>query len=386
MWPKVENLQLIGESAASSTPQKERNSLKSTASSPSILEQVSAGLSKSLLPIDTSKFPQGVTLSLDELTTAKDGTPVAFITIKVKRAVNIDSLLAQLRASSALKSAGSFISLLGAVHRFSGREAMVVRAALRLASPKKLLATRTIVGTDKKDGAPLKGHKLVVVESLLQKGLANLEKENGGFSKGISYGVKIPTFWSRYIPIPTGYRKIRREGDVKLKRLSLRCCDGYLSYGGKVSGFVEVLTSSRGVEIKESPLQGYVYVQKGAKNNESSLKMDCSLRPHLDTGVPTLFLRMFKPALYPSVLALSIITQRMVAKVLRKKMAVRLPAAKVKPRVTSASWSRWNFSWGPVAADLTELLRKLGGVSFKGRVAGVEIKSGKIELELTSTK
>ena len=285
LWPQLSSMDLIGQEAAASptsvvssaSSEKSGSSLQSNqllansgTSSISIFANMSSGLTKSLLPIDKSKLPNGVAIHIDEINVAKDGTPVAYISITVKKGSQIEPLLKELRTSKILPGANSFISMIGAIHKFSKKDAMVVRAHIRLASPKKLIASQTIVGSDKRVKGAFNEHKLIVLEKVLQRGIDDLKKSES-LKKDFSYYIKVPKFFSPYLPIPTGYRKIYRQGRVELKKVSVRCKEGHLAYYGKVKGFVAVATASRGVQINPSTFWGRIYPRKsaGAKNNST---------------------------------------------------------------------------------------------------------------------
>ena len=357
----------------------------SASSSPSIIEQMSSGLTKSLLPIDISKLPAGVLLHVDDISVGKDGSPVAYISITIKKGSKIAPLLLELKRSKVLPGASSFISMIGAIYKFSNKENMLVRAKVNLSSPKKLLASRTIVGSRNRQKGAFYEHKLVVCEKVLQAGIDKFQNSTT-LRKNVGYYIKVPTFLSPYIPIPTGYRKIYRGGHVEINKINLRCKNGHLDYYGKVSGFVELLTRSRGVQINPSTFWGRVYPRKSSTAHRVKLKMKVTLWPKLDIGTPEIMRSMFSRALHPTALAVTLLARRLVHTALRKKMALEISGNKMKPTISRVDWHRFDASWGPVDADLTKLLCQLFGLSFKGRVKNLEVKRGQIELTLTSAK
>ena len=358
---------------------------QSGSNSPSIIEQMSSGLTKSLLPIDRAKLPAGVSIHVDDIDVAKDGSPVAYISISVKKGAKIAALLKELKRSKVLPGASSFISMIGAIYKFSGGDALLIRAKIRLSSPKKLLASRTIVGSCERQKGDFGEHKLVVLERVLQDGIDKFQQGNI-LRKNVSYYIKVPKFFSPYIPIPTGYRKIHRHGFVKIKKLKLRCKSGHLAYYGKVNGFVEVLTRNRGVQISPSTFWGRVHPRSSSLPNQVKLKMKVTLWPKLDMGAPEIMRSMFSRALHPTALAVTMLARRLVHQSLRKKMAIKVHGNKMEPKISRLSWHRFDAAWGPVHADLTKLLRELFGISFKGKVKDLEVKKRQIELTLTSAK
>ena len=397
--PNFSNLSLIGarvekgvetheanKGAKMNEPNSEGQKLRNSAScSLSIIEQMSSGFTKSLLPIDSSKLPAGVHLHIDDIEVGKDGSPIAYISISIKKDSKIAPLLLELKRSKVLPGASTFISMIGAIYKFSNRENMLVRAKIKVSSPKKLLASRTIVGSRKRVRGNMNEHKLVVCEKVLQAGMDKFQKSTT-LRKNVGYYIKVPTFFSPYIPIPTGYRKIYRRGYVKIKKLELRCKSGHLAYYGKVNGFVEVLTRSRGVQINPSTFWGRVYPRRPSTKNRIKLKMKVSLWPKLDIGAPEILRSVFSRALHPTALAVTMLARRLVHQSLRRKMSIKVLGNKMEPKISRLSWHRFDAAWGPVQVDLTELLRQFFGDSFKGRVKDMAVQKGQIELTLTSAK